>query len=711
MNRNQPTGLVHLFLAGALVFCSSLPAHAQIIKPAEEPVPNRKPKAIAGETEPAPTKTQLSTRPIRDQKVAPASGEVVILPAAPPIVQPKQSQRVPVTPKRAIPQIVSPKNLSRPLATPSQPLGTRLPDSPRNSSVVLPPPPLKAASIPRAPAQNQYQQQNELQDKLVSKPTVQPTWTKPTPKTALSNYLQPMAPRTVQAPRQQPRMAPPARVEMPTPDSTPLPYARSGSVSLAPAARTALAPTPAARTPEPTPAMRTNQPLAMNMQPTPAGTGIRKVFQAEQSGPASPVVPLGQQANQNSTGLKNGPVKFASMNVAQGSGSRTPMVTPQPVPQGGQILGGNMSQGEIVLPPETGNTKLFSSPGTDGFNTAPGVIPTDGFVDNSMINSAPLMNESVVGGCSSCGDTSCSGGCGGGQGAPGFGGGCYGAVSCARNYFHAEALYYFYDDSSISGANSGGLGDHDGEFGWRATFGRRFDCTAGDELVYWGTAGWENSRRILDPGFRLSANWGIGAPFLPSQVSSFFNAAEQIESRESDLHSLEYNRVRWGWDVVKTHWGIRAIYFDDDYSLFSNDGISTGTFSLDASNFMIGPQIGGELFYDVGYRTSYSFLAKAGGYINFTELETSLVNGGVNILNRDDNDANLSGSVDLGLFAHYQLSPSARFRVGYNLHWLFGTATTTENFPAVINANTGGSVLDEDEVLFHGVSFGLEIFR
>ena len=391
--------------------------------------------------------------------------------------------------------------------------------------------------------------------------------------------------------------------------------------------------------------------------------------------------------------------------MAQGSGTRVPQPIPQP---SGGVLSGRDSRG-VVLPPATGPAKLFSGQIGD-VNTAPAITPTDGFIDNTASDTTALMTESVVtgdgSGCQSCGGSGCFDS---NSVAARFG--CCGAVSCAKNYYHLEALYYFYDDSSISGANSGGLGDYDGEFGWRATIGRRFDATAGDEWVYWGTAGWENSSRLVDPGFRLSANWGLGAPFLFSQVNTFFNATEQIESRESDLHSIEYNRVRWGWDVVKTHWGIRAIYFDDDYQLFSNNGVSTGTFSLDASNFMIGPQIGGELFYDVGYRTSYSFLAKAGGYLNFTELETTLINAGVTTLNRDDNDANLSASLDLGIFAHYQLSPSARFRFGYNLHWLFGTATTAENFPTVINASTGGSVLDEDEVLIHGLSFGFEIFR
>ena len=126
---------------------------------------------------------------------------------------------------------------------------------------------------------------------------------------------------------------------------------------------------------------------------------------------------------------------------------------------------------------------------------------------------------------------------------------------------------------------------------------------------------------------------------------------------------------------------------------------------------MIGPHIGGELFYDVGYRLSYSLFGKAGGYLNFNRVETDLVNAGAQFLNAEDNSLTISGSLELGLISHFQLSRSARLRLGYNVLWLGEVASVSDNFPAVLTPFTGTDTSDSDDMFFHGASFGLEIYR
>ena len=77
----------------------------------------------------------------------------------------------------------------------------------------------------------------------------------------------------------------------------------------------------------------------------------------------------------------------------------------------------------------------------------------------------------------------------------------------------------------------------------------------------------------------------------------------------------------------------------------------------------------------------------------------------------EDENGTVSGSIELNLIGHYQLSQQARFRFGYNALWLGEVASVSDNFSPVISPTTGSDAGDSDAMFFHGVSLGLEIFR
>ena len=75
----------------------------------------------------------------------------------------------------------------------------------------------------------------------------------------------------------------------------------------------------------------------------------------------------------------------------------------------------------------------------------------------------------------------------------------------------------------------------------------------------------------------------------------------QTESQSAEFHSLEFNRVTYGWDVIKSFGGFRIIYLDDDYQTTTTNIFGeTGDFELAAINNLFGVHIGGEIFYDIG---------------------------------------------------------------------------------------------------------------
>ena len=467
-------------------------------------------------------------------------------------------------------------------------------------------------------------------------------------------------------------------------------------------------------------------------------------------------------------------VRQEGVRVAQGSGSRTPTpntgaIVQEPVnqvqssPSDMNLVtpgaGGVINQPEsfppivsgsesvsTVLPPSATLPAETTMPTTlEPMPTGAPVVPPSSnlidsgqnFVDSSNSNyfhsnpNSPVYSPNHSGTCSSCNGSGCAScgvvssagikdsvgcnSCGPGgcfnQGMVDKKFGCAGTVSCARRYVIADVLYFSREDGDdFGGTTRGPMQEFDSEIGWRFTIGRRWDATAGDEWSYMGTSEIERRREINSTAGNLNANFAVAGGFGVNEVGAFFGANQQIEFQSTELHSIEYNRVKWSWDVAKMFWGMRYIYTEDFYALFSDDG-TQGSLSFDARNNLFGPHIGGELFYDVGYRLSVSAGFKAGAYINLAELDTRLNNNFTNIIVREDDSTDISGSLELNFTSHYQLTTQARLRGGVDVLWLYDVTTANDNFPNVVTGSLGANGSHDDDMLFMGISGGIEIFR
>ena len=244
------------------------------------------------------------------------------------------------------------------------------------------------------------------------------------------------------------------------------------------------------------------------------------------------------------------------------------------------------------------------------------------------------------------------------------------------------------------------------------TFGAKSDSLRGREVTYFGIAPVEETVVRTDGLGQITSGLVTGGGFTPATISAFQNVTSQTDFKDSQIHSLEFNRVTWGWDILKSFAGIRYVHFADLYQQTNVNGFGeTGFFELSAINNLIGPHIGGEIFYDVGYRLSYSLASEFGLYANFNEVDTVLTNNATTFIDADDPGGSISTTLELKFLAHYQLSQTARFRFGYNLLYLGEVATVSDNFNPLLTPLTATSNSDSDDAFFHGVSFGLEIFR
>ena len=362
------------------------------------------------------------------------------------------------------------------------------------------------------------------------------------------------------------------------------------------------------------------------------------------------------------------------------------------------------------------------------FESQPSVAAPN-FFDAGPVNNT-IGSQSVVSGCSDCGGNNCgAGGCNSCNGNVNVNQnqvncdyGTYGSVSAARRYAYLEFLYLTREDGDINNSNFNPLGEFDFDASWRFTLGQRSDMSQGRELSYFGTSGIQASQETVSADNNLNALFTPAGGLFPADLSAFSGASEHIQTKETDLHSVELNRVRWGWDVVKSFVGLRYIYLADDFQHDSTAPIldpfgtptgltETGQFRIDTNNHLFGGHIGAELFYDIGYRFSLSGVSKFGVYVNVNEVDNFLENDGVTLLDTEDNSATISTTYDLQFLAHYQIRQTARVRVGYNALFLGNVATVADNFTPFVSPFTGFDGSDNDDAFIHGFTFGLEIYR
>lgn len=290
---------------------------------------------------------------------------------------------------------------------------------------------------------------------------------------------------------------------------------------------------------------------------------------------------------------------------------------------------------------------------------------------------------------------------------------CCGFICDSRNYLIVDGLYWEREDGVFRASNISFIDDQDHSWGGRITWGTKRDSTRGIEVSYMQfNPLFSVSTQFNPPGTLFGALFGNAAGNLPANAfTAFRNGTYAQQFHKTDLHSAEVNRTWWGSDVAKAFIGARYIHFDDEFRLsMANTTGQQGFHSISTTNNMFGLHAGGEILYDIGYRLSFSFGAKLGGYINFSDGDLSHVNAGAVRVFGSDEDTDFAWSGELGMWARYKLSPNVRLRAGYEGFALFDVKDVEAAFSTIVTSGSGRSYPDGN-ALFHGPSIGIEIYR
>lgn len=289
--------------------------------------------------------------------------------------------------------------------------------------------------------------------------------------------------------------------------------------------------------------------------------------------------------------------------------------------------------------------------------------------------------------------------------------GC-GCVSGATGYAFLDFLYMDRDKGDFSASFLPSDDSYDFTPGARIRIGRKYDSIEGWEASFTMLDAFTSNSQIASPTNSLFTNLIPIDGFTPASLSSFNGASFHENFQKSHFYSAEWNKMSYNWDVMSSFIGIRATSIDDLYGLNSiGGGGSFGTYRLRARNFLIGPQIGGELFYDIGRRLSFSMSGKLGGYLNFYQTNTEFANANLLIMDNTDEDVDFSWSAEMGFFARYMLTPRAKLKLGYEFWYFDNVASAQGQYNGLLSPYSGLNSSNSDDAVYHGASFGLEWYR
>lgn len=279
--------------------------------------------------------------------------------------------------------------------------------------------------------------------------------------------------------------------------------------------------------------------------------------------------------------------------------------------------------------------------------------------------------------------------------------------SSPRAFLSGEALYMTREGGTTTFSDSFSGNPFAFELGLRIR-AERINGPSGPSLTYTGMQEWNQARRFNRPASDLGIR-STSAGLAATTLDPFTNANFQQQYHTANLHSLELNSVTWGWDVINIFYGIRYTQYQEEFDFFSSraDG-QQARLLLDMENHLFGPQVGGEIFYDVGGRLSTGVKLKAGLMANSFDGETVLFSNNTEAINNSDSDLQFSFLGEMSFFTRFRIGQRAYLRSGYEVWYNSKTYGVSDNLPAVMTPNYGTTTVDND-LLIHGGTIGLEI--
>ena len=262
-----------------------------------------------------------------------------------------------------------------------------------------------------------------------------------------------------------------------------------------------------------------------------------------------------------------------------------------------------------------------------------------------------------------------------------------------------EAIGFRRSNDSVGPYSQGdGLQRFDQDISGRYTFSRLLGNIDSIEFKFTGPFHWDKQSTAIGS---VDSN-------LPSSIATSFDGADgHQQSHRVRLSSYELNRCSSGDELSKIFCGLRLIDYDERYQLESTKGLTNSTFRLETDNFLVGGQMGINLFRPISQRLTAGLETAIGLYGNFASGSVNAVNTATTLLDTSDNGLRINSMFQISGLINYRVSKNIVATGGYECWYFPGLATVADQHLSNNAQPSQFSMRMGDDQLFRGWSAGL----
>ena len=234
----------------------------------------------------------------------------------------------------------------------------------------------------------------------------------------------------------------------------------------------------------------------------------------------------------------------------------------------------------------------------------------------------------------------------------------------------------------------------------RYTFSRLLDSMERIEFKFTGPFHWDRESSAIGP---VDSN-------LPASHQATFNGADRHQqSHRIRFSSYELNRCWTGDELSKIFGGLRFLDHEERFRLESAKGLTRGDFRLETDNFMVGGQIGLNLFRPVSQRLTAGFGTAIGLFGNFASGSLNAMDGATTLADTRESKLRINTLFEWSGRMNYRVSQNIDATCGYEW-WYFPALATVANQHLSDSAQGPQfSLRTGDDQLFRGWTAGLSM--
>ncbi len=234
----------------------------------------------------------------------------------------------------------------------------------------------------------------------------------------------------------------------------------------------------------------------------------------------------------------------------------------------------------------------------------------------------------------------------------------------------------------------------------RYTFSRLLGSMERIEFKFTGPFHWNRESSAIGP---VDSN-------LPASLQAKFNGADSHQqSHRIRFSSYELNRCWTGDELSMIFGGLRFLDLEERYRLESAKEFNRGDFRLETNNFMVGGQIGLNLFRPMSQRLTVGFGTAIGLYGNFASGSMNAMDGATTLADMRESKLRINTLFEWSGRMNYRVSQNIDATCGYEW-WYFPSLATVAN--QRLSDSTQGSQFSlrtGDDQLFRGWTAGLSM--